>query len=158
METSRGRLWDGVLGLVLVAAFPIAAFDLTRGLYAQAAMALAACLAGAFILGDAWVRRQAAVALGRVEMVYSVVAPARPMTLRVLSARGSCPLGFRPGQTWAVDARGHLAPALCRGATRQLEPMLQRAPEDGRETQAACRCPVLGRELTFGVQAAASAA
>ena len=145
MEASSNRFLQGVLGVGLIAALPMAGVAVGDRLYAQAMIAIGAFLVGVVVVRSEWVERRIAAARSRIEIVDAVAAPAQPLTVRVLRAQGACPLGFQPGRAWAVDSRGHLSPVLCRGAIEQLVPLFQRAGyEDGRESQVVCRCPLAG--------------
>jgi uncharacterized repeat protein (TIGR04076 family) len=151
MDTLRIPFRQVILGAVLIAAIPVTVFHVDHRLYAQAAYVLAAALVGTVLFVKEW-RRQPAVSPA-IERVDQVLGPVRPVTLRVLSAQGGCPLGFQPGHIWSLDAQGQIVPALCQGAIREIIPLLQiPANRDSLEQQVACRCPLQGRELVFGIR------
>lgn len=159
METSSSRFAQGVLGIALVAALPLAELAASDRLYAQALIVFGAFLVGAVVARSEWADRRVVAARGQIEMVDTVAAPPRPLTVRVLRARGACPLGFQPGQAWSIDARGHLSPVLCRGALQPLSSLLQQDGHgEGVVSQVACRCPLAGRQLILEVRPAAQVA
>jgi hypothetical protein len=151
MDTWRIPFRQVIFGAVVIAAIPVTVFHFDHRLYAQAAYVLAAALAGTVLFVDEW-RRQPAVT-PRIERVDQVLGPVRPVTLRVLSAQGGCPLGFQPGQTWSLSAQGQIVPALCQGAIREINPLLAlSSSRDSLEQQVPCRCPLQGKGLVFGIR------
>jgi hypothetical protein len=151
MTTWRISFWQIIFGAFVIAAIPVTVFHFDHRLYAQAAYVLAAALAGAVLLVDEW-RRQPAVSPA-IERVDQILGPVRPVTLRVLSAQGGCPLGFQPGHTWSLSTQGQIVPALCQGAIREINPLLAfSSSRDTLEQQVPCRCPLPGRGLVFGIR------
>jgi uncharacterized repeat protein (TIGR04076 family) len=80
------------------------------------------------------------------------LAPLWPVTVQVASAAGVCALGFRPGDTWVIDANGRISRPLCRPMTDALSSLL-RAPLGEVEQSMACVCPLPDRRLVFTVAA-----
>lgn len=84
-----------------------------------------------------------------LELTDILVAPPVPLTFEVARATGVCPLGFRPGHTWTVDASGRISRPICQPGAIALTAMLARRPEGEMEREAPCRCPLGDRELVF---------
>ena len=76
-----------------------------------------------------------------------------PVTVGVAGATGGCPLGFRPGQSWGIDADGHISRPLCRPAVDALSELLPTLTRDDWEHGIPCRCPMGDREVVFAVEA-----
>lgn len=90
---------------------------------------------------------------GELELVDELPpVPILPVTVGVAGATGGCPLGFRPGQTWRVDADGHISRPLCRPAVDALTSMLPTLTEEDWEHGVPCRCPLKDREVIFEVE------
>jgi len=90
---------------------------------------------------------------GELELVDEIAsAPILPVTVGVAGATGGCPLGFRPGQSWAIDADGHISRPLCRPAVDALATLLPTLTGDDWEYGIPCRCPLEGREVVFAVE------
>ena len=79
-------------------------------------------------------------------------APILPVAVGVAGASGGCPLGFRPGQTWAIDADGHISRPLCRPAVDALATLLPTLTKETWEHGIPCRCPMGDREVVFAVE------
>ena len=89
---------------------------------------------------------------GELELVDEIAsAPILPVTVSVAGATGGCPLGFRPGQAWGIDADGHISRPLCRPAVDALATMLPMLTEEDWEHGIPCRCPLGNREVVFAV-------
>ena len=90
---------------------------------------------------------------GELELIDEVPsAPILPVTVGVAGATGGCPLGFRPGQTWAIDADGHISRPLYRPAVDALAALLPTLTQDDWEHGIPCRCPMADREVVFAVE------
>ena len=77
------------------------------------------------------------------------VAPIVPVTIGVAGATGGCPLGFRPGHSWVIDADGHISRPLCLPAVNALAPLLSSFSVDDWEHGVPCKCPLGNREVVF---------
>jgi hypothetical protein len=94
-----------------------------------------------------------AAAPSGLEWVDTVpLAPLWPAAVQVATATGVCALGFRPGDTWVIDANGRLSRPLCRPMANALSSILQ-APWGEVEESVACVCPLADRQLVFSVAA-----
>lgn len=89
---------------------------------------------------------RAAAAEPQLELVEVLPIPSVAMAFGVVSAMGVCPLGFRPGSTWAIDEEGHLSRPLCRPAVAAVLDISSQGAE------ASCRCPLGDRALIFALQ------
>ena len=93
---------------------------------------------------------------GELELVDEIAsASILPVTVGVAGATGGCPLGFRPGQSWAIDADGHISRPLCRPAVDALASLLPTLTRDDWEHGIPCRCPMADREVVFAVESKA---
>ena len=91
---------------------------------------------------------------GDLELVDEIPsAPILPVTVGVAGATGGCPLGFRSGQNWGIDADGHISRPLCRPAADALSDLLPTLTRDDWEKGIPCRCPMGDREVVFAVEA-----
>ena len=90
---------------------------------------------------------------GELELVDEIAsASILPVTVGVAGATGGCPLGFRPGQSWAIDADGHISRPLCRPAVDALATLLPTLSKEDWEHGIPCRCPIGDREVVFAVE------
>lgn len=79
------------------------------------------------------------------------VGPILPVTVGVAGVTGGCALGFRPGQTWTIDADGHMSRPMCRPAVTALASFLPSLSADDWEHGVPCKCPLGNREVVFAV-------
>ena len=90
---------------------------------------------------------------GELKLVDEIAsAPILPVTVGVAGATGGCPLGFRPGQRWGIDADGHISRPLCRPAVDALATLLPTLTKEDWEHGIPCRCPMADREVVFAVE------
>lgn len=90
---------------------------------------------------------------GELELVDEIPsAPILPVTVGVAGVTGGCPLGFRPGQSWTIDADGHISRPLCRPAVDALATLLPTLTQDDWEHGIPCRCLLRDREVVFAVE------
>ena len=143
--------------VVLGMAIPLAALHVGLGLYHLALIVAAAVIAGVAIEVTGWNPLQAAAStpVPELELMDTFLLPSAPITIRAVAARGICPLGFQPGDTWSLDGEGHLSPWLCRPAVDSLSAILQAPQHNGNGKSISCRCPLRDRELAFAVAKAA---
>ena len=90
---------------------------------------------------------------GELELVDQIPSdPILPVTVGVAGVTGGCPLGFRPGQSWGIDADGHISRPLCRPAADALASLMPTLTRDDWEHGVPCRCPLGDREVVFAVE------
>ena len=90
---------------------------------------------------------------GELELIDEIPSsPILPVTVGVAGATGGCPLGFRPGQRWGIDADGQISRPLCRPAVDALESLIPTLTEDDWEHGIPCRCPMGDREVVFEIE------
>ncbi len=154
---AHSRSIPGVLFIaVLIIAVVIAWYDVYLGLLAQALAVTVAAVAGMIVVTHESLDARLAEVRSSLELLDSITPPFTPAQVRVVAERGSCPLGFRPGQVFAVDPQGDILPSVCRGAFTALEPAL-RGVSDGQPWQVCCDCPIKNARLTFLVRPTAPA-
>lgn len=149
MKVQRIALGDVAFLLVLGIAIPIALVHVVYGTYHLALIAAIAVAIGVAIEVTGWNPWPTAVAAPELELMDRVPAPSEPITVRVVRASGTCPLGFRPGSWWTIDEAGHVSSPLCRPAVAALNPALGRSMETTGEGPVSCHCPLGDREVAF---------
>lgn len=139
--------------LVLGVAIPVAVWHIAAGLYHLALIAAFATVVGVAIEVTGWNPWRVSGAFPRpeLELMEEVGLPAVPATIRVVGARGVCPLGFGMSSTWKVDGEGRIRPWLCRPAVNALSPALESLLADGGGGSVSCSCPLGDRVLSFAL-------
>lgn len=115
-------------------------------------IAYAALLAGVAEAARVQVEPAGAVLAGlrpALELMDTIPLAAGPAAIGVAGATGVCPLGYRPGCTWALDRGGHLTPQLCLPAVAALGRALSGLAAGDGEARAVCRCPLGDRAVEF---------
>ena len=136
---------------VLVAGAAVTAFHLTLGLYHLAFIAAAMTAVGLGVMALEQVTSVARLARPELTLLARVPIPATLATVRVTHAAGACAWGYSAGQSWSIDARGTIAPQLCRAAVTAVTPLLQHRQSGGATRQVACTCPLANRQVAFAV-------
>lgn len=92
------------------------------------------------------------------EVVKGTMAPLSPFSVRAVRDEGTCPLGYRAGDVWAVNGEGQLHRPLCLPAVTAARMLTSTWTEQVAEPTpgkfARCRCPWAQAALTFEAQAA----
>lgn len=82
-------------------------------------------------------------------------APAVTRIADVVGAMGTCPGGFRIGDSLIISAKGELSAPICSAAIAALEPLTRdTSSEAGFSPRVSCVCPLGERHLTFAVRPA----
>ncbi|GEM_PF-6754699 len=155
MGTAKMSFGQVAYLLVLGVAIPIAVWHIAAGLYHLALIAAFATVVGVAIEVTGWNPWRVSKAEPELELMDSLLAPTVPLTVRVVSARGICPLGFQRGDVWVASGEGHLSSKLCRPAVRSLGAVLQPPIGERIGQVVSCQCPLGDRELEFAVAKAA---
>ncbi len=76
------------------------------------------------------------------------------MAITAVADSGVCPLGFRTGQTWAVNDVGRLTRPLCLPARAAIQATFGEAGTRGiaQGLEVACRCPLPSRSVVFSLR------
>ena len=75
-----------------------------------------------------------------------------PVSMTVVKVTGSCIFGFKPGDKWVIDANGHLSRPMCAVAVKAFSSLPGSPREAGLPQEAACSCPLAGREVVFAME------
>ena len=157
---NRGGTWPVyAFSGFLVAGYGAAAVHVWLGLYHLAFIALAATATGmVLVLGEtlpAFARRWRS----ELALVDSVAAPGQAATLQALASTGRCAWGYREADRWSIAADGQVTPRVCRAVAEGLASALAAAKgQAAGECQFACKCPMVQREVAFGLRRMPAAA
>lgn len=138
-------------GLVaLAAAITVESIPLPT-ILAFAVIAYAVLVAGATEARKAGAEQQDGWAASEPELMLMDTVPlmGASATLGVASTAGVCPLGFGPGDSWAIDPMGQLSSQLCRPAVEALSGLARGASAEDLEHQVSCLCPLADRQVVF---------
>ncbi|HEY3118219.1 MAG TPA: hypothetical protein VGK54_15860, partial [Chloroflexota bacterium] len=111
----------------------------------QAIIALGSAAVGSYLLAREW---QSAAPQPGPEITEGGLAFGAG-EIRAIGIQGECPLMYRMGEMWKVEAGGHLDFPLCSPALEAVQPLLDGLPATVGQT-ARCSCPVGGdRSILF---------
>ncbi|MBI4201613.1 MAG: hypothetical protein HY532_00670 [Chloroflexi bacterium] len=149
------RGWEWVMLLAPVPGIVvILALVLVEGIPVLTMLAIAVIAYGVLVAGVMEARRQARTAVQEepeLELLQHMPISGYNATVTVASTSGVCPLGFRSGYSWGIDADGKLSQPLCRPAVNGLVMALEGARSDDR-TPFSCNCPLVRGDVEFALQ------